>query len=45
MKKGGMLVFLILAIVGVVAFMLYKQATSEDLPDDEWFEFEEPEEI
>lgn len=42
--KKGMLAIIMLVVVGVIGMMLYKSATSDDLPDDEWFEFEVPEE-
>ena len=34
----------LVAIVGIVAMVLYRSASGEDFPDDEWFEFEVPEE-
>ena len=34
----------LVAIVGIVAMVLYRAASGDEFPDDEWFEFEVPEE-
>lgn len=39
MKKSVMIV-LALAVVGALVAALYRSANNADLPDDEWFEFE-----
>lgn len=39
------LAIVLVAIVGAVAMMLYRSAAGDDFPDDEWFEFEVPEEV
>lgn len=40
----AILAIVVVAVVGIVAMMLYRSASGEDFPDDEWFEFEVPEE-
>ena len=39
MKKTFMIV-IVLALVGAIVAALYRSANNSDLPDDEWFEFE-----
>lgn len=34
------LTILIFALIGAVVAVLYRTAQNSDLPDDEWFEFE-----
>jgi hypothetical protein len=40
----ALLAIVIIAVVGIVGLMLYRSAAGDDFPDDEWFEFEVPEE-
>ena len=40
-SKGGLLVLVVL-IVAVAVAMLYRMSSQRDLPDDEWFDFEQP---
>lgn len=40
----AILAIVIIAVVGIVGLMLYRSASEEDFPDDEWFEFEVPQE-
>lgn len=40
----AVLAIVIIAVVGIVGLMLYRSASEEDFPDDEWFEFEVPQE-
>lgn len=40
----AILAIVVIAVVGIVGLMLYRSASSDDFPDDEWFEFEVPEE-
>lgn len=40
--KGGIFVLVaLLAVVAVIA-MVYRSASNRELPDDEWFDFEQP---
>jgi hypothetical protein len=40
-SKGGLLVLVVL-VVAVAVAMLYRMSSQRDLPDDEWFDFEQP---
>lgn len=40
----AILAIVIIGVVGIVGLMLYRSASGEDFPDDEWFEFEVPQE-
>lgn len=40
----AILAILVVAAIGAVGFMLYRSASGDDFPDDEWFEFEVPDE-
>lgn len=40
-SKGGLLVLVLLGVVVVLA-MLYRASSQRELPDDEWFDFEQP---
>jgi hypothetical protein len=40
MKKNGLFVLLALVIIAAVVALLYRSASGDDLPDDDWFEFE-----
>ena len=44
MNKGAIAI-VALVVVGIVALVLYRSTSGEDFPDDEWFEFEVPEEV
>lgn len=41
----AVLAVVIVAVVGIVGLMLYRSASGDEFPDDEWFEFEVPEEV
>lgn len=40
-SKGGILI-LVLLVVAVAVAMLYRMSNQRELPDDEWFDFEQP---
>lgn len=40
-SKGGVLLLVVLAVVVAVG-MLYRMSSQRELPDDEWFDFEQP---
>jgi hypothetical protein len=44
-KKNGLVAILILVVVAAVAAMLYRSISGDDLSDDEWFEFETPDDL
>ena len=40
-KNGALVLVGLLVLAGVLA-MLYRTASNRDLPEDEWFDFEQP---
>jgi hypothetical protein len=40
-SKGGLLLLVLIVVVSGVA-MLYRMSNQRDLPEDEWFDFEQP---
>lgn len=39
-KSNVAVIIVALAILGAILALLYRSASSDDLPDDEWFDFE-----
>jgi hypothetical protein len=42
MNRNSMLIVVALVVLGAIIAMLYRSASYEELPDDEWLDFEHP---
>jgi hypothetical protein len=42
LNRNSMLIVVALIVLGAVVAMLYRSASNEELPDDEWLDFEHP---
>ncbi len=41
-SRNGFLVLFVLLVVGAVLLALYRSASHDELPEDEWLDFEHP---
>jgi hypothetical protein len=41
-NRNLLFVVIALAVVGVILAILYRSASDDELPDDEWLDFEHP---
>ena len=42
MNRNSLLIVVALLVLGAILAMLYRSASNEELPDDEWLDFEHP---
>jgi len=42
MNRNSLLIVVALVVLGAILAMLYRSASNDELPDDEWLDFEHP---
>lgn len=42
MNRNSLLIVVALVALGAILAMLYRSASNDELPDDEWLDFEHP---
>jgi hypothetical protein len=42
MNRNSLVIVVALLVLGAILAMLYRSASNDELPDDEWLDFEHP---